>query len=112
MDWEKAKVSALERWGNLDKLAEARDVEAFRATLLDACAFCATAQEEIDSLGVPKVKMYTCDYCRGYLDFGGCQEPLDSILKALDAGDWAKVREVIKQVQGLVGQVKASQHTH
>ena len=109
MNWERARVLGLIKWDDLASMAQkgAAATEEFRQKLLEGCAFCASAEEEIRALGLPKVKMYACDFCRGYLDVGGCQEPVQAVLDAVDAGDWPRVRSEVAKIQELLKSIAA-----
>ena len=102
-NWEAARMRSLAKWEELAGLARDHRAGELRESLLEGCALCAAATTEIENLGVPKVKMYTCDFCRGYLDLGGCQEPLHRILERLDESDWPGVENEIARVRETLG---------
>jgi hypothetical protein len=96
--WEEAKQASIQTWRQLAILLETGDVPAFRKALAAGWPLCARSQEDIQALGIPKVEMFQCDFCRGNLDYGGCGETVDAVLAAVEAGDLVRARREVDRV--------------
>jgi hypothetical protein len=96
--WDEAKQGSIAAWERMGAFLDSGDVEGFRRALAEGWPLCSRAQRDIAALGIPKVQMYRCDFCRGNLDYGGCSEYVTAALDAVAAADLAGARREVDRM--------------
>ena len=96
--WEEARQGSIQTWKRLAGLLDRGDVGEFRRQFDAGWPLCMRSKKEIEALGVPKVEMFECDFCRGNLDYGGCGEYVERVTAAVAAGDLAQAQKEIGHV--------------
>jgi hypothetical protein len=97
-EWTDAQSLICDKWRELVRMPIEEDPQGFLEAIRAPCPFRTQAQEDIDSLGVPRqgLKLKPEDFCHGCLDLGGC-EPVEIRVKALlDKSDYLGARQVVR----------------
>lgn len=97
MTWEEARQRSIVKWTRLLDLAATRDTKAFLQETAEACAFCEKAITLWKQSG--QSTRIQCPFCEGYIQFGGCRQPIDNLQAAVADGEWDAAR---KQVESII----------
>lgn len=107
MTWEEAREGAIEKWQEVEETVQEmveegrRDPTDLLTQIAEACTFCQMAMEHKEHGDPPLADLKgvnKCHYCEAYAYYGGCQEPIHHLHKAIADEDWEDVRGRIRYI--------------
>ena len=118
MNWEEARSGCLDKWYQIQQTAEGmveegrRDPAALLTKIAESCPFCEVAEEHKEQGKEPLSGlkgMTKCHFCEAYAAYGGCQEPVHHLNRAIADEDWDQVRFRILEIIGLLEEIDLPQ---
>ena len=115
--WEQARRALLERWEEILKRIDARDESGTLELINCMDEFCDLAVIEKARRGsaasasalppVPREHADSrCEFCRGFIDLGGCAGPINDIDRAVLSRDWKRARVTAERYRRRVEAMK------